>query len=576
MIIKYQKYIIILFLFSINILLASTFIIYPNKWYVYLFILSIASIVSSFSCILIMGYKMITNNMKTYRTQPKNYLYIVPCYNESEIELTKTLNSIVSQQYVTGDKRSIVIVCDGTVKGHGNTMSTDKILKNILKINEISEFYHYETWDTLNNPVYFYKGEYQYNLDILPFILIIKQKNYGKRDSLVLVRKLCYEYNKRTILDYKEKYNFTNDDNLLIISTNMMYEKFIEEMSYCLKYIYMDKIDYIIGIDADTIFDYNCSYELIHEIDKDPMVHGCVGYVDISLDMNFMSPFVIYQYAEYMFAQCLRRHTQSNITKKVNCLSGCNQILRVSEETCGNAILQKFNYLPKEDENIFKHIRSYASEDRNHVCYMLSLYPYVKTTQTLHAIAYTSVPTSIKVFISQRRRWSLGANLNDLMLIYLPGINIFERISSAVNVIIYMTTPFIFIATILFIKSVITEPTMLMLYLSIIMIIPLTYSICIPIFIKQQTFRNAIYYYFSYLFFLLFGSVVSLCIYLYSISCMDVIKWGKTRTIDTDNSISDINIINIHDRKIYLDKLKYKYKTNDDDSFYNGEYDSEL
>jgi hypothetical protein len=230
-----------------------------------------------------------------------------------------------------------------------------------------------------------------------------------------------------------------------------------------------------------------------------------------------------------MFSQCLRRYAQSTITKKVNCLSGCNQILRVSKETCGNAILSVLNYLPEADESIFNHIRSYASEDRNHVCHMLSMYPYVKSTQTLKAIAYTSVPTSVDVFMSQRRRWNLGAMTNDMLLVYLPDINIFERISAFVNVATYSLTPFIFIATIAFIKAIIEHPSMLMLYLSIIIFIPFLYALCIPVFIRPLSFRNAVYFYMSYLFFILFGSFVKLVTYGYSTAYMDVIKWGKTR-----------------------------------------------
>jgi len=169
------------------------------------------------------------------------------------------------------------------------------------------------------------------------------------------------------------------------------------------------------------------------------------------------------------------------------------------------------------------------------------MYPYVKTTQTLKAIAYTKVPTSIQIFMSQRRRWCLGANSNDLLLVYLPGINIFERIGSCVNVCSFMLQPFIFIATILFIRSVVTNPTMLMLYLAIIMIIPFFYGLIIPIFIKPLSFRGAFYYYLSLLFFISFGSIINLGIYMNSIANMDIIKWGKTRTIDKQSSmIEDI------------------------------------
>ena len=250
--------------------------------------------------------------------------------------------------------------------------------------------------------------------------------------------------------------------------------------------------------------------------------------------MNMLSPFTMYQYGEYTFAQCLRRYAQSHITKKVNCLSGCNQILRVAEETCGDSILAAFNRLPGEDENIFNHIRSYASEDRNHVCLMLSMYPYVKTIQNIKAICYTRVPSSIRVFLSQRRRWNLGANCNDLMLLYLPGINILERISALVNVTTFSISPFILTATVFFIRAILNGPSELMLYLSIIMIIPGIYSLMIPIVIKPLPIRGALYYYMCLIMYFVLGLPVNLVTYIYALIHMDVIKWGKTRSLEKD------------------------------------------
>jgi chitin synthase len=46
------------------------------------------------------------------------------------------------------------------------------------------------------------------------------------------------------------------------------------------------------------------------------------------------------------------------------------------------------------------------------------MYPYIQTIQSLNALAYTKVPSNLKVFLSQRRRWSLGATMNDLLLVY--------------------------------------------------------------------------------------------------------------------------------------------------------------
>ena len=461
---------------------------------------------------------MVTTDKEINRIEPKNYIYLVPCYNESEEELTTSLNSLTLQKVVNNDNRCLLIICDGSAIGKGNKQtSTDKILKNMLKISntDSGEYYDYKTWDNNQNIIKIHTGLYKYMNEVINFILIIKTTNYGKRDSLVLARKMVLNYNTH------------NNDNSNIIPFSVS-ESLFKYMFGLLKTIYDTNVDYIIGIDADTIFDYNCSYELIQCIEKDKNIHGCVGYVDIlptERTINMYSPFILYQYGEYMFSQCLRRYTQSIITQKVNCLSGCNQIIRVSKETCGNAILNILNYLPMEHENIFNHIRSYA----NHICHMLSMYPYVKSTQNLNAIAYTSVPTNFKVFMSQRRRWTLGAMTNDMMLTYLPNINIFERISAYINVVTYSLSPFIFVATVVFIKSIIEGPSMLMLYLSTIILIPLVYAFFIPIFIRPLSFRDSLYYYISYLFYIVCCSLVKLITYEYAILHMDVIKWGKTR-----------------------------------------------
>ncbi len=508
--IKNQKYLIILFLLSINSLLSGTFIYFQDKWFIFIFFLALASGINSINSILLLGNK-ICNNTLSEKTDPSNYIYVIPCYNESDDEITNTIESIVNQRTVRNDKRLLVVICDGKVKGINNEESTDKILLNIFGQPKMINDIKYLTRENTINSIQIYNGIYKE----IPFILLIKELNAGKRDSLIILRKACYCFN----------INFYNDELSLKLS-NIFNN-------------YYNYIDYIIGTDADTILDNNCSYELIKSISQDD-IYGCVGYVDIN-NINF-NLFSIYQYGEYMFSQCLKRQAQSILTKKVNCLSGCNQIIKVCEETCGFDILEKFNYCPKDDDNIFTKIRSIASEDRNHVCLMLSNYPYVKTIQNLNAIVYTNVPTSIKVFLSQRRRWSLGANSNDMLLLYLPNIKLYERLCAFINITTYILSPFIFIATIIFIKSIITNPNMLMLFLSIIMIIPFTYGLLIPIFIKPVLFKTAMFYYFSYLFYIIFGSIINLTIYLYSICTMDIIKWGKTRQIVLDNDIRETEV----------------------------------
>jgi chitin synthase len=555
MILKHQKYTILSSVFLLNTLLISTFIYFSDYWYAYIFILASESLINSSASILILLNKLLSSHTNKY-ILPKKYLYVVPCYNESEEELTNTLQSLVNQKNVEFDNRLLFIVCDGCVKGIGNDLSTDKILKKILNIHDTADYYDYNTWDNKTNTIKSYNGTYL-NLD---YILFIKEKNYGKRDSLVLVRKLCYAYNNTN----------NNDDNENNTNNSLLFKDIIKKFTN----IFNEQIDYIIGIDADTVFEPNCTKELIKGIESLPGVYGCVGYVDISPKMYPYSLWTLYQYGEYMYSQCLKRYAQSVITHKVNCLSGCNQILKVTKETCGDEILNLFNRLPKEDENIFNHIRSYASEDRNHVCLMLSKYPYVKTVQNINAKAYTIAPNTVSVFLSQRRRWNLGANCNDMLLTYLPGINIFERISSFVNILTFVTSPFILVATAYFLKILFTDPPFLMLYLSIVMIIPFMYSILIPIVIMKSSFKNTLYYYLSYSMYLIFGSIVNIITYSYALINIDTIKWGKTRTInETSSDISststststDVSINSlINNFDIYINKKKINEDSNEE------------
>jgi len=559
---KTQKWLVLLTLLSVNLLLSVTFILYIDWWYLFMIFLSPATLLNASSAILILAHKMFKKNKEVHRKMPRNYLYVIPCYNETKSELLKTLNSIANQRIVYGDKRLFMVICDGSWPGQN---STDKVLKEILGVGESEGDFEYKTWSGVNT-VTIYKGLFGhgYHYTPVPYILAIKKNNVGKRDSLTLLRQLCYRYNKDLDLDFLEKSPqkgfviFTKStqkdldffpkspqkevDNLLTKKITKFFDEAYEG----------EQILYIIGIDADTEFEYNCSYELIQGIESEENVQGCVGYVEVSsacftesmddkpaFSERFSVP-VLFQYSEYLFAQCLRRHAQSLFTKKVNCLSGCNQILRVSRETCGPEILAVFNRLPAKDENIFNHIRSYASEDRNHVCHMLSMFPESKTVQTLKAISYTNVPRKPMGFMAQRRRWTLGAMTNDMLLLHLPSINIFERISAAVNIFTFCLNPFVFVATIFLVRTIILYPTVMLLYLSVPIMIPLFYSILIPVGIKPMHPQDALYFYLARIVQLIVGGCVNVCIYGYALSYMDVLSWGRF-PIDNTAQVAALN-----------------------------------
>lgn len=501
--ITHQKYLVMAVLLAANVSFIGLFLHFEKYWYAFLAILALATTLNAFSALLVLLSRMVfpAGPGPGPRRPKRNYIYVMPCYDESKDELAASIQALARQRTMDGDTYMLVILCDGVAR----TVETLKQILGIVQTRE--ERYEYESpplTEMMGMSVF--RGMYQADSgNLLPFVLCAKDKNQGKRESLVLVRRLCLRYN-------------TN-------GTSWIFGRVF----------WGQKIDYIIGLDADTVLHDECAYHLIEGIEKNKNIYGCVGYVDVAgagagAGRRF-SPFNWYQYAEYMFAQCLKRQAQSCLTGKVSCLSGCNQILRVSEETCGEDLLKIFHRRPEAHESIFTQIRGYASEDRNHVGLMLSMYPYVRTTQALQATAYTQVPQSVSVFLSQRRRWNLGATANDMLLVSLPNINFFERISAAVNVLTYAVNPFIFVATIWFFKALATHPTMLMLYLSIVMLVPLSYIVLIPIFVRPLSFREALYFYGGMLLFLSTGTLVNLATYFYSLLYMDEISWGKTRRL---------------------------------------------
>lgn len=511
---KLQKYMVLLLFSIINTSLIYTFLIYSDKWYIYLCFLALSSIYNSLGSLYI-WYKTMFIKDIDHITRRSSFVYIVPCYNEDIHELTNTIDSLKNQKDIDIHTKLLVIICDGKVMNANSEKTTDKILIEDIFGNcdlERRRFPEaYKTWDNSWNSLDMYSG----CMNDLPFIILIKDKNYGKRDSLVLIRRLLYNY-------MKFSYKFDRFDQ--------MFSSAVIEKLY--KVFPSYSIDYIIGTDADTVFKNDCVYTLLNDINNgSDNVVGCVGFVEISPEMNDWSLWTMYQNVEYIFAQCLKRRIQSLLTHKVSCLSGCVQILKVCEELCGERVLSEFNRLPAEEENIFNHIRSYASEDRNHICIAMSMYPYIQTIQSLNALAYTKVPSNLKVFLSQRRRWSLGATMNDLLLVYKPNIVFIERVNAFINIFTYIIFPFILVASVFFIKAILTSTDLLILYLSIPMFIPFMFGLIIPLYIKKMTMKDALYFWIGFCIYSSFGFIVNTCIGIYSVLNMDVLTWGKTRII---------------------------------------------
>ena len=74
---------------------------------------------------------------------------------------------------------------------------------------------------------------------------------------------------------------------------------------------------------------------------------------------------------------------------------------------------------------------------------LLNRYPNSHTTMEMKAQAITSVPTDLKVFLSQRKRWSLGSSTHGFSMAMMENMPFWERTSSFINVFTYLFSPFL-------------------------------------------------------------------------------------------------------------------------------------
>lgn len=434
---RIQKWSLIVGLLLINAALIYLGWTYYQVYYLFIVLLSSNTMLQSFMIVCIIGHFIFTRLLCFWRRrkevipdEPEKLVMLLPCYNETSEELTRSLDSLIAQKHIGQHPRLIFIVVDGNVRGPGMEKTTQGyLLEDILEPGPSRDFENgYRARDGLFMPVKTQTGYYKG----VPYIFVGKRYNQGKRDSLCFARSFLYHYKKRS-------------ENILTMFNNDIYEY----IGSILLQHGLDDIDYLVGMDADTVFDEFCVIEMLKEIRKNPKVVGVCGHVCVDFDGNDWGLWSLYQSVEYSQTQGLRRMFQSRITGKVNCLPGCCQLIRVDESTFGDTVLrERFGYCPKPNDVMTQHIMGNYSEDSIHASIIFSQFPQKQTAQALKAKAFTIVPQTWNVFLSQRKRWALGSISNEFVMIFRPGIILIERLQSLVAVITWAITPFIIAAVI--------------------------------------------------------------------------------------------------------------------------------
>ena len=101
-------------------MLSALTIVYRDYWYVFIIILCLASLINSINVVLItfnyLRKKIVKNDNNNMNNSLKcKYIYVLPCYNETEKELKNTIESIYSQSKVEQHTKILTIICDGKI-----------------------------------------------------------------------------------------------------------------------------------------------------------------------------------------------------------------------------------------------------------------------------------------------------------------------------------------------------------------------------------------------------------------------------------------------------------------------------
>ncbi|PNP59768.1 hypothetical protein THARTR1_00647 [Trichoderma harzianum] len=525
---RVQKWCLILGLLVVNGALIYSAVTVHQLYYLFIILLSSNTILQCMMMICIVINAILRRCLPCWFARkernppdPERLVLLLPCYNETRDELTRSLDSLVEQKEIGRHPKIIFIIVDGNARGPGMEKTTQEyLLQDILGPGQFRRFENgYRARDGLFMPVNVQNGYYKG----MPYIFVGKSYNQGKRDSLCFARSFLYHFKKRS-------------ENMVTMFNKRLYD--------CIGTVFvqhgLDTVDYLVGMDADTVFDEFCIIEMLREIRSNDKLVGVCGHVCVDFDGKPFNPWALYQSVEYSQTQGLRRMFQSRITGKVNCLPGCCQLIRVDESTFGDEVLrERFGYCPKPNDTMTSHILGNYSEDSIHASIIFSLFPQKQTAQALRAKAYTIVPTNYKVFLSQRKRWALGSISNEFVMLFRPGIIIAERIQSFIAVVTWAITPFIMAAVAELIRLLITDGHRLFhnpVFLGLLSILAsrYVYSFCVGFWLPRNWTERG-QYFAGYFLHLLTSPFANIIIMFYSLFNSDDFKWGKTREVVTSD-----------------------------------------
>ncbi|KAK1757501.1 glycosyltransferase [Echria macrotheca] len=354
---------------------------------------------------------------------------LVTAYSEGELGIRSTLDSITMTDYPNSHK-VILVICDGIIKGKGETMSTPDIVLSMMKDHTIPpedvpafSYVAVASGSKRHNMAKVYSGFYDYGnksaipLDKqqrVPMMVVVKcgtpdeerkskPGNRGKRDSQII------------LMSFLQKVMF--DERM----TELEYEMF--NGLWKVTGISPDFYEVVLMVDADTKVFPDSLTHMISAMVKDPEIMGLCGETKIA---NKRASWVsAIQVFEYFISHHLSKSFES-VFGGVTCLPGCFCMYRIKAPKGAQnywvPILANPDVVEHYSENVVDTLHKknllLLGEDRYLSTLMLRTFPKRKQVFVPQAVCKTTVPETFSVLLSQRRRW-INSTIHNLMELVL-------------------------------------------------------------------------------------------------------------------------------------------------------------
>lgn len=355
---------------------------------------------------------------------------LVTCYSEGEDGLRTTLDSIAMTDYPNSHK-TILVICDGIIKGKGEEFSTPDIVLGMMRDHAVPpeevQPYSYvavATGSKRHNMAKIYAGFYDYGESSIvppekqqrvPMLVVVKcgtpdeatqakPGNRGKRDSQII------------LMSFLQKVMF--DERM----TELEYEMF--NGLWNITGISPDFYEVVLMVDADTKVFPDSLTHMISAMVKDPEIMGLCGETKIAnKTASWVSMIQVFEY----FISHHQAKSFESVFGGVTCLPGCFSMYRIKSPKGGQnywvPILANPDVVEHYSENVVDTLHKknllLLGEDRYLSTLMLKTFPKRKQVFVPQAVCKTVVPDEFKVLLSQRRRWinSTVHNLFELVLV---------------------------------------------------------------------------------------------------------------------------------------------------------------